>query len=68
MDAERLNGYIGKVGFHNRKVIYLKETAKILKEKYGSDIPNTVEELISLPGVGPKMAYLAMQVAWKEYL
>eukprot|EP00842_Homolaphlyctis_polyrhiza_P000461 jgi/Hompol1/1415/HPOL_004718-RA len=63
MDNKTLNGYIGKVGFHNRKTIYLKQTAQILKDKYNSDIPSTVEELMSLPGVGPKMAYLAMQHA-----
>ncbi|KAJ3394329.1 DNA N-glycosylase and apurinic/apyrimidinic (AP) lyase [Lobulomyces angularis] len=64
MDDQLLDSYIGKVGFHNRKTIYLKKTAAVLKEKYAGDIPETVEELMSLPGVGPKMAYLAMQCGW----
>jgi endonuclease III len=34
---------------------YLKQTAKICKEEYDGDIPNTVEGLMKLPGVGPKM-------------
>lgn len=28
----------------------------ILKEKYGGDIPSTFQELMDLPGIGPKMA------------
>lgn len=38
----------------------------MLKNEYGGDIPNTVESLCKLPGVGPKMAHLCMQVAWNE--
>jgi endonuclease-3 len=45
---------------------YLKKTAQILKEKYNSDIPPTLKELMELPGVGPKMAHLCMQVAWNK--
>jgi endonuclease-3 len=52
------------VGFHNRKSEYLKKTAAILIEKYGSDIPPTLEEIMELPGVGPKMGHLCMQIAW----
>ncbi|KAI8927602.1 DNA glycosylase [Entophlyctis helioformis] len=63
MDDKTLDGHISKVGFHNRKT--MQQTAQVLKDQYGSDIPSTVEGLMSLPGIGPKMAYLAMQVAWK---
>jgi endonuclease-3 len=38
----------------------------MLHRKYHDDIPDTVDGLLSLPGVGPKMAYLAMQVAWDQ--
>ena len=67
MSDQELNAYICKVGFHNRKTEYLKKTARILKDEYGSDIPRTVEDIMRLPGVGPKMAYLLLQCAWKEY-
>ncbi len=39
---------------------YIKQAAEILRDKYGGDIPSTIEGLTSLPGVGPKMAYLCM--------
>ncbi|KAK0735653.1 DNA glycosylase [Apiosordaria backusii] len=55
-----LNELIGKVGFHNNKTKYLLQTAQILKDKFGGDIPPTIEGLVSLPGVGPKMAHLCM--------
>lgn len=45
---------------------FIKRTSAVLKAKYNCDIPATLEELIALPGVGPKMAHLAMQVAWKN--
>ena len=43
---------------------YLKQAAVILRDKWNGDIPDTIEGLTSLPGVGPKMAYLCLSVAW----
>lgn len=45
---------------------YIKQTSAILKRDYGGDIPKTVAELVKLPGVGPKMAHLAMGIAWQN--
>lgn len=56
---------IDKVGFWRRKTGYLKKTAQKLRDDFDSDVPKTVDELCSLPGVGPKMAFLALQNAWK---
>lgn len=64
VDPVRLNEMIYVVGFHNNKTRYIKATALILKEKFANDIPDTIEGLISLPGVGPKMAYLCLSSAW----
>ncbi|KAL8825052.1 MAG: hypothetical protein Q9191_004651 [Dirinaria sp. TL-2023a] len=64
VDPVKLNELIYVVGFHNNKTRYIKATAPILRDQYGGDIPSTVEGLMSLPGVGPKMAYLCMSAAW----
>ena len=64
-DSE-LGELIHPVGFWRRKVVYLKKSSQMILEKYNGDIPPTVEELCKLPGVGPKMAYLAMQCAWGQ--
>ncbi|GKT44950.1 endonuclease III [Colletotrichum spaethianum] len=59
-----LNELIWAVGFHNNKTKYIKAAAEILRDKFDSDIPDTIEGLTSLPGVGPKMAYLCLSAAW----
>jgi endonuclease-3 len=64
VDAKLLNELIWVVGFHNNKTKYIKATAEILRDKWNSDIPDTIEGLISLPGVGPKMGYLCLSSAW----
>ncbi|KAJ3349350.1 DNA N-glycosylase and apurinic/apyrimidinic (AP) lyase [Allomyces javanicus] len=63
-DDADLNAAIAKVGFHRRKTQYIKQTAAILLDEYGGDIPDTIEGLVALPGVGPKMGFLALQCAW----
>ncbi|KAF8942609.1 DNA N-glycosylase and apurinic/apyrimidinic (AP) lyase [Haplosporangium gracile] len=66
--SEELNTIISAVGFHNKKTVYLKQVAKICRDQYHGDIPDTAEALIALPGVGPKMAYLTLQCAWNKNL
>ncbi|KAF4962870.1 hypothetical protein FSARC_9067 [Fusarium sarcochroum] len=64
VDPKLLNEFIWAVGFHNNKTKYIKQAAEILRDKFDGDIPDTIEGLVSLPGVGPKMAYLCLSVAW----
>jgi len=64
VDPKLLNELIWVVGFHNNKTKYIKAAAQILRDKWNGDIPDTIEGLMSLPGVGPKMAYLCMSSAW----
>ncbi|KAI1862603.1 uncharacterized protein JN550_010128 [Neoarthrinium moseri] len=61
---ERLNELIWAVGFHNNKTRYLKQTAEILRDRWAGDIPDSIEGLVALPGVGPKMAHLCLSAAW----
>ena len=66
ISVDELENIIKSVGFYRRKAEYLKKTTSILKENYNGDIPKTLEDLLKLPGVGPKMAHLVMKVAWNE--
>ncbi|KAF7727909.1 DNA N-glycosylase and apurinic/apyrimidinic (AP) lyase [Apophysomyces ossiformis] len=68
VDESVLDNYIQSVGFHTKKASYIKRVAVILRDKYDGDIPDTIEGLTSLPGVGPKMGYLTLQCAWKKNL
>ncbi|KAL3067263.1 hypothetical protein OYC64_017072 [Pagothenia borchgrevinki] len=65
-DDEALGKLIYPVGFWRTKVKYLKLTSAILQKEFGGDIPDSVEGLVRLTGVGPKMAHLAMDIAWDQ--
>lgn len=41
-------------GFYNVKAKRVKDISKIIVEKYGGKVPNSMEELLKLPGVGYK--------------
>jgi len=64
MSDKELDTLIAKVGFHNNKTKFIKQTAQILQDKYKSRVPQTAEELCSLPGIGPKMAYIILSAAF----
>ncbi|ESP01460.1 hypothetical protein LOTGIDRAFT_95778, partial [Lottia gigantea] len=61
---QKLGELIYPVGFWKKKIVFIKKTSEILRDEYNCDIPNTVKDLCSLPGVGPKMAHLVMNCAW----
>lgn len=50
-----------QVGFYTRKASNMKKVAKICLLKYDGDIPSTLQELLLLPGIGPKMAHLVRE-------
>ncbi|OAA52895.1 DNA glycosylase [Cordyceps fumosorosea ARSEF 2679] len=64
VDPDTLNQMIWAVGFHNNKTKYIKKAAEILRDEWDGDIPDTIEGLTALPGVGPKMGYLCLSAAW----
>lgn len=66
VEPDTLNQMIWAVGFHNNKTKYIKQAAEILRDKWNGDIPDSIEGLTSLPGVGPKMAYLCLSAAWNR--
>ncbi|MBD3354395.1 hypothetical protein GF361_00240 [Candidatus Woesearchaeota archaeon] len=47
---------IKKTVYYNNKTKYILNTAKILLDKYDGKVPDTMEELLTLPGVGNKVA------------
>ncbi|XP_052899662.1 endonuclease III-like protein 1 [Anopheles moucheti] len=63
-DNAVLQQLIFPVGFYKNKTRFIKEMSQILIDQYGGDIPNSIEGLLKLPGVGKKMAHLCMRSAW----
>ena len=66
MPEAKIGELIKPVGFWKKKAGYIKRATEICHEQYADDIPPTIEELVKLPGVGPKMAYITMNVAWNK--
>ncbi len=53
------------MGF-NRRAVKLHEAAKRIDEEHNGKIPSTVEELISLPGIGPYTARAILAFAFEQ--
>ncbi|MCI6908831.1 MAG: endonuclease III [Clostridiaceae bacterium] len=51
---------IRSCGFYHTKARAIVETAGILLDSYGGELPDTLEELVKLPGVGRKTANLIL--------
>ena len=57
-DPEEVGEYIRSCGLYKTKARDIVAMAKMLREDYGGVVPDTVEELVKLPGVGRKTANL----------
>ncbi len=57
-DIERIKELIHSCGFYNTKSRDLIEMSKSIMEKYDGKVPDTIEELTTLSGVGRKTANL----------
>lgn len=55
-NLQELTNYIKSIAFAGNKARNIKEACKILHEKYGGKVPDTVEQLTELPGIGRKTA------------
>ena len=61
---EEVYEYIKSVSFPNNKARHLLGMAKRLVEDFGSQVPSTVEELETLPGVGRKTANVVASIIY----
>ena len=66
MDIEELENFIHPCGFYKNKAKNIKATAQIIATKYNGKVPETMEELMSLPGVGRKTANVVMLEAFNK--
>ena len=56
---------IRPAGFYNVKAARIQEVSQILIDQYGGEVPDTVEEMVKLPGVGRKTANCVMVFAFE---
>ena len=64
--AEDIFGYIRSVSYPNSKAQHLAGMARMLMERFGGQVPDTVEQLTQLPGVGRKTANVVCAVIWQQ--
>ena len=57
---------IKPAGFYNVKAARIQEVSQILIDEYGGEVPDTVEELVKLPGVGRKTANCVLVFAFEK--
>jgi len=63
-DVEELEEGIRSTGFYRNKARNVKKCCRILVEKFNSQVPKTMEELLELPGVARKTANIVLSNAF----
>lgn len=63
---EELEEIIHSSGTFRQKAKRIKETARIIHEKYHDEVPDSLEELLELPGVGRKVANCVLVVSFNK--
>lgn len=66
LGEEKLIQYIKSIGLYKVKAKHIIELSEMLIEKYNSVLPNTRENLESLPGVGRKTANVILNVVYGQ--
>jgi endonuclease-3 len=66
LTVKRIERLIYPVSFYRHKAKHVKETCRLLVERYGGRVPGTMEELLALPGVGRKTANLVLILSFRS--
>jgi len=66
LSIAEITDLIFPIGFYRTKARHLKSLAKILIEKYHSKVPDNMDDLLTLPGVGRKTANLVLILAFDQ--
>jgi endonuclease-3 len=64
VSREELERDINSVTFFRNKARSIQEASRLLIEKHGGQVPQTLEELVELPGVGRKTANVVLGTAF----
>jgi len=61
---EEIEKEISSISFYRKKAEYIKKISQILVEKYGGEVPRSIEELEKFPGIGRKSANMILYNAF----
>ena len=63
-DLPELEAIIRPCGLYHTKAVSVREACRMLRDEFGGRLPRTMEELLTLPGVGRKIANLLLGDVW----
>jgi endonuclease-3 len=66
LEPETLRQLIRHSGYYNQKAKHIVGACKGIIEKFGGETPRTRDELLTLPGVGPKTADIVLSYGYGE--
>ncbi len=66
LSQKEIEELIYPVGFYKNKAASLKKLPDVIIEKFAGKIPEEIEDLVKLPGVGRKTANLVRAIAFKK--
>jgi len=66
LTTRRIERLIYPVSFYRHKAKHVQETCRLLVARYRGRVPGTMEELLTLPGVGRKTANLVLILSFKS--
>lgn len=64
LSQKELEGYIFSCGFYRMKAQHILSATQDILDKFGGEVPGTIEELMTLAGVGKKTANVVYSVAF----
>lgn len=65
-DVDDVLEFVSSVSYPNSKAKHLVEMARMLMERFDSDVPSDMDQLLLLPGVGRKTANVIQAVAFGQ--
>lgn len=66
-DPSTLEREVYSTGFYRNKAKHLRGLGRIIAERFGGTVPGTLEDLLSLPGVSNKTAYIVLAKAFGRH-
>jgi len=67
MSKKKIEKLIYPAGFYHRKAENILEISQIILDEYGGKVPQDLDELLKLPGVGRKTANLVLVLGFDKY-
>jgi endonuclease-3 len=66
LSVSQIEQLIYPVSFYRNKAVFVKDASRMIVANFGGKVPETLDELVTLPGVGRKTANLVMILAFRS--